>query len=130
MALPSVQPNVVMIPSRRNERGFPPESLSQLEAEHAAVEGQGTVQISYLEMHMPDPNPGINRIGSHLLSGLLTGLLCQGSQASRLTGWHCYLGLVEPEAVRFAKANSYHVATHKCWVIPFRPKSSTLRGWL
>ena len=62
-----------MIPSSRNERSFPSETLRQLEAQHAAVKRQGTLQVGQLapafaEIERLDPYPDI--LGGDLLQTL------------------------------------------------------------
>jgi hypothetical protein len=50
-----------MIPARRNESSVSAVTLRQLEAEHATVKSQRAVQVGHLEMHVANPNVGMNR---------------------------------------------------------------------
>ena len=54
-ALPGVQPDVVVIAARGNERGLVAVTLHDLEAEHAAIKPQRAIEVGDLEMNMPDP---------------------------------------------------------------------------
>src|SRR5712691_12972986 len=58
LALPGVEPDVVMIAAGRNERRTRAHALLQLEAEHAAVEAERAVEIGDLQVHVPDPGAG------------------------------------------------------------------------
>ena len=60
-ALPGVQPDVVMVAAGRDEGGARAVALDQLEAEHAAIEGERAVDVGDLEMDMADPGSGIDR---------------------------------------------------------------------
>ena len=61
-AFPCVEAEVVMVTSGRNKRRLRAESLGQPEPEHAAVKVEGALQVGHLEMHMPDPCAGTDRI--------------------------------------------------------------------
>ena len=65
-ALPCVQPDMMMIPAGRHERGLAPVTLGQREAEHAGVETERAVEIGDLEMDMSDPCSGIDRFGGSI----------------------------------------------------------------
>src|ERR1700709_2786256 len=54
LALPGVQPDVVVITARRNECRLVAVTLHDLEAEHAAIKSQRAVEIGDFEMNMPD----------------------------------------------------------------------------
>ena len=51
----------MMIPARRNESSASTVTLSQLEAENATVKCKRPIQVGHLEMHVADPNVGMNR---------------------------------------------------------------------
>src|SRR5256884_9644583 len=53
-ALPSVKSDMMMITARGNKRRFFAVSLCQLKSENAAVKIERPLQISHLQMHMPD----------------------------------------------------------------------------
>ena len=63
LTFPGVEPNVMMIPARGNESSGPAVILRQLEAEHTAVKCERTVQIGHFEMHMANPDFGMNGSG-------------------------------------------------------------------
>src|SRR5438445_5000542 len=56
--LPGVEPDVVVIAAGRNERCARAEPLHQLEAEHAAIKPERTIEVGDLQMNMPDPCAG------------------------------------------------------------------------
>src|SRR5205823_10269374 len=60
-ALPGVHPDVMVIAASGYEGRLRPEALLQLEAEHVAVEGERAVDVSDLEMDVPDVDTGIDR---------------------------------------------------------------------
>ena len=61
LTLPGVEPDVVVVAARRDERRAGA-ALGELEAEHAAVEAQRALQIGDLEMDVADARPGIDRV--------------------------------------------------------------------
>ncbi len=61
-ALPRIQADVMMIAAGRDKGGLAAVTLLQLEPENAAVEIQGALEIRHLEVHVPDPHAGINRV--------------------------------------------------------------------
>src|SRR5688572_17042233 len=62
-ALPGVEPDVVVVPARRHERSLAAHARLQLEAEHVAVEPNGTVEVGDLEMNVTYLRALINRVG-------------------------------------------------------------------
>src|SRR6266568_4904172 len=56
-ALPSVESDMMMITARGNKGRFVAVSLCQLKSENAAVKIECPLQISHLQMHMPDAHP-------------------------------------------------------------------------
>src|SRR5262249_39115920 len=54
LALPGVEPDVVVIAAGRDEGGVGAPALLQLEAEHVAEEAERALEIGDLEMNMPD----------------------------------------------------------------------------
>src|SRR6266581_5249357 len=57
---PRVEPDVVMVASRREEHGVPPVATRDFEAEDVTVEGEGAVQIRHREVHVTDAGVGVN----------------------------------------------------------------------
>src|SRR3954447_18513361 len=57
-ALPGVEPDVMVVATGRNERGAGAHPLHHLKTEHAAIEAQRALEVSDLEMDMPDPGAG------------------------------------------------------------------------
>ena len=51
-ALPSVEPDVVMISSRGKKGGVAAKTLRELETKHAGIKRQGAVKVGHLEMHV------------------------------------------------------------------------------
>src|SRR5439155_4797301 len=64
-ALPSVESDMMMITARGNKGRFVAVSLCQLKSENAAVKIECPLQISHLQMHMPDAHPRINWCLAH-----------------------------------------------------------------
>ena len=62
-AFPGIQADVVMIAPRADEGGLAAEALLQLEAEDAAIEGEGAVDIGNLEMNVADIDARIDGAG-------------------------------------------------------------------
>lgn len=60
-AFPGIQPDMMMVASRRDKRGIFPISLYQFKAKHSAVKPERTFQVGDLEVNMPDACTGINR---------------------------------------------------------------------
>ena len=58
LALPGVQPDVVMIAARRDERRLVAVALHHLEAEHVAIETERAIEVGDFEMNMPDAGAG------------------------------------------------------------------------
>ena len=54
LALPRIQPNVVVVPARRNKRRLLPKPLHQRKPQHPAVKLQRTLKVRHLQMHMPN----------------------------------------------------------------------------
>src|SRR6476620_1133700 len=63
-AFPSVEADMVVIPAGRNEGRFRAVTLHQFEAEHAAIEAERAIEIGDLQVHMADPDAGLDRRGS------------------------------------------------------------------
>ena len=53
-ALPGIQPDVVVIAARRNERRLVAVALHDLEAEHAAIKSQRAVEVGDFQMDVSD----------------------------------------------------------------------------
>ena len=62
-ALPGVQPDVVVVAARRDERRLRAVPLGDLEAEDAAVEPQRPLQVGDLQVDVADADLGIDRAG-------------------------------------------------------------------
>src|SRR5215218_9416050 len=60
LAFPCVQPDVMVIPARREERGLVAHPRHLLESEHVAVEIDRAVEVGDLQMHMTDIYAWIN----------------------------------------------------------------------
>ena len=52
--LPSIRPNVMVVATGGDESGVGAVTLSQLEAQHPAIEMERTFKIRDLQMHMTD----------------------------------------------------------------------------
>lgn len=63
LALPGVQAEVMVVPSRRDERGLCAVPLGQLEAKDAAVEPQRPLQVGDLQMDVADLHLRVDRGG-------------------------------------------------------------------
>src|SRR5204862_3322533 len=61
VALPGVQPDVVVVPAGGNERRLPAPPLLDLEPEDAAVEGERPLQVADLEVDVPDADGRVDR---------------------------------------------------------------------
>ena len=59
---PRVQPDVVVIPTRGQERQLITDAAGDAEAEHVAVEGEGAVEVGHLEVDVADLRAGIDRV--------------------------------------------------------------------
>src|SRR5262249_25270826 len=74
LALPGVEPDVVVIAASRYERRARTHALHQIEAEHIAIETQRAVKIGHLEMDVPDAGAGDDGwIGGHRQSPWIRG---------------------------------------------------------
>ena len=62
LALPRVQPDVVVIPARREKDRVAPVSLRDLEPEHVAVEAQRPLEVGNTEMDVPDADARVERL--------------------------------------------------------------------
>ena len=60
-AFPCIQSNVMVITAGRKERSLVAHALHQLKAKHATIETDGTLQVSYFQVYMANPNLRINR---------------------------------------------------------------------
>ena len=58
LALPGVEPDVVVIATGGEKGGLVAEAGDQIEAERVAIERHGPVQVGHFEMDMPDVGPG------------------------------------------------------------------------
>jgi hypothetical protein len=65
LTLPRVQPDMMVIPARRDKRRALAHPLSQLKPQHAAIKRQRPVQIRNLQMHVANPHPRINYSAFH-----------------------------------------------------------------
>ena len=70
-ALPGVETNMMVIAAGRDEGGLLTVALFQLEAEHAAVEGERAVEVGDLRCTWPIRAPG--SIGRGVNSGSIDG---------------------------------------------------------
>ena len=61
LALPGVQPDVVVVAARRDERRLRAVPLRQLETKDTAVERQRTFQVGDLQVDVADPGAGVDR---------------------------------------------------------------------
>src|SRR6266581_833089 len=57
---PRVEPDVVMVASRREEHGVPPVATRDFKAEDVTIESEGAVQIRHREMHVTDAGVRVN----------------------------------------------------------------------
>src|SRR5207249_11754803 len=60
-ALPGVEADVMVVATGREERGVGSVALRELEAQHAAVEGEGPLEVRDLQVNMTDAGSGIDR---------------------------------------------------------------------
>src|SRR5215211_6419528 len=60
---PGVEPDVVVVAAGGDEGGVRAPALHQLEAEDAAVELEGAVDVGDLEVDVADVDAGIDRLG-------------------------------------------------------------------
>ena len=60
LALPGVEADVVVIAAGRDEGRLRAHALHQLEAEHAAIEGERAVEVGDLEVDVADPGAGMD----------------------------------------------------------------------
>src|SRR5258706_10448481 len=67
LALPGIEPDVMVVATGRDERRPPAIPLDELEAQHAAVEGQRAVEVGDPEVDVPDSSSGIDGPGAWLL---------------------------------------------------------------
>src|SRR3954447_9204109 len=58
--LPRIQPDVVMVPARREEGGLRAPPLRNRKAKYAAVEGKRSFEIGDLQVNVPDAGSRIN----------------------------------------------------------------------
>src|SRR5690606_23285215 len=63
LALPGVEPDVVVVAAGGDERRTPAHALHQREAEHSAVEVQRALHVRDTQVHMSDVDPGVDRLG-------------------------------------------------------------------
>ena len=61
---------MVMIAAGRDEGRARTVTLDQLEAEHAAIEGERAVDVGDLQVHMADPGAGIDRGAERRVSAM------------------------------------------------------------
>src|SRR6185312_17371109 len=74
--LPGVEADVVVVPACRDKCRFGAEALHQLEAEHAAVEVERTLDVGDLEWTWPMSTPGsIGRGSTRSPSGIVERLV-------------------------------------------------------
>src|SRR4029453_15263819 len=66
-AFPGIEPNVMMITARGNKRCFFAKALCELEPKNAAVKIERPLQISHLQMHMPDVHARTDCFLAHYL---------------------------------------------------------------
>ncbi len=59
-ALPRVQPDVMMIAARRNERRLRTKPLLQFKAQHVAIKFQRAFEVGDFQMHMADADVRID----------------------------------------------------------------------
>jgi len=59
-AFPSVKADVMMITARGEERGLMAEALGHFEAQDIAVEANGSLQVSHLQVHVTDSRFGVD----------------------------------------------------------------------
>src|ERR1700719_4094051 len=61
---PRVQANVMVIPACRQKRRGVTHALHDLEAQHAGIKVESTIQVGDFEMDVADADSGIHRKGS------------------------------------------------------------------
>ena len=61
VAFPGVEADVVVVAAGRDERGARAVALHHLEPEHAAIEGEGPLEVGDLEVDVADAHAGIDR---------------------------------------------------------------------
>ena len=59
-ALPSIQADVMMVAASADERRLQPHTCGDFETQDSAIEFEGSVQVSDLEMDMSNGHAGIN----------------------------------------------------------------------
>ena len=62
---------MVMVAPGRDEGGLAAVALHQLEAEHAAIEGERALEIGHLEMDVADPDAGIDGPRRRMSGGVM-----------------------------------------------------------
>jgi hypothetical protein len=62
-ALPSIQPNVMMIAASGQKGGAAPVKLRDLKAQDVAIESEGAIEIGDLQMDVADGDTGMERAG-------------------------------------------------------------------
>ena len=60
-ALPDIQPDMVMVIARGDESGLRAITLSQVEAEDAAVKIKGALKVGNLQVDMANPDAVVDR---------------------------------------------------------------------
>jgi hypothetical protein len=58
LALPGIQPDVVVVATGREKYGVLPVPLRNLESENVPVESQGTFDVCYFQMNVSDASSG------------------------------------------------------------------------
>ena len=60
LALPRIEPDVVVIAARGDKSRVRAIPLCKLESEHTAIEVEGALEISYFEMYVADTHRGVD----------------------------------------------------------------------
>src|SRR5579871_291482 len=60
-ALPGIEPDMMMIAARGNERRLRTDALHQVETEHAAIKGERAIDVGDLEMDVTDAHSAVDR---------------------------------------------------------------------
>src|SRR6476659_8935952 len=63
--LPGIESNMMMINPRRNKSRFFAVTLRELKPQNPAVKIECALQVSHLQMHMPNADVGIDRFFLH-----------------------------------------------------------------
>jgi hypothetical protein len=67
LALPGVEPDVVMVAPSGDERSLVANALRELEPEDAAVEGERAIQVGDLEMDVTDTDGGVDWLHANVV---------------------------------------------------------------